>query len=78
MLSEQVADRFAEPAIVTRKLMQQAYLLGKANRLNGLTTAQYVRQQLDRLGIGMELTEITWGMVNSTIHLPPSESRAKK
>ncbi len=41
--------------------MQHAYKLGKANRRPGQTTGQYVREQLDRLGLGRELKGIQWG-----------------
>jgi hypothetical protein len=65
-------DRFAEPEIVARKLMQYTYLLGKKNRPSGQTSAQFVREQLDELGLGRELTEIPWGMKKPAITLPPS------
>lgn len=72
VLSKKEVDRFAEPAIVARKLMQYAYVLGKANRPAGQKTAEYVRQQLDALGIGAELTEIPWGTKKPPLPLPPS------
>lgn len=65
-------DRFAEPEIVARKLMQYTYLLGNKNRPSGQTSAQFVREQLDELGLGRELTEIPWGMKKPAITLPPS------
>jgi transposase len=73
VLSRQVADRFAEPAIVARKMMQYAYLLGKANRPAGQSTGQFVRRQLDALGLGAELTEIPWGTKKPPLPLPPSK-----
>ena len=71
VLSKGCADCFAEPAQVARKLFHHAYRLGPANRPAGQTTAQYVREQLDRLNLGAELTEVPWGKkrVNT---LPPS------
>lgn len=78
VLARQEPDRFAEPDIVARKLMQYTYLLGKANRPAGLRTAQFVRQQLDALGIGRELTQIPWGVKNSPIPLPPSSLAPEK
>jgi hypothetical protein len=58
VLSEQVADRFARPPIVARKFLQFTYLLGRANRPVGLTPAGYARQQLDRLGLGADLSAV--------------------
>ncbi len=72
VLIKEASDRFAEPEIVARKLMQYAYVLGKANRPTGQTTAQYVRYHLDRLGLGAELTEIPWGTKKKPLSLPPS------
>lgn len=50
--------------------------LGKANRPAGQTTGQYVRRQLDRLGIGVELAKIPRGTKNPPLPLPPSSLRA--
>lgn len=70
VLTQECADRFAEPEYVARKLMQHAYRLGKANRAQGQTGAGYVREQLDRLGLGADLDSFTLGQ--RTIKLPPS------
>jgi hypothetical protein len=72
VLSKGCADRYADPERVARKLMRHTLRLGKANRPKGQTTAQYVREQLDRLGVGAELTEIPWGSKKKPIPLPPS------
>lgn len=72
------ADRFAEPEIVARKFMQYAWSLGKANRPTGQTAGQYVRQQLDNLGIGAELKAIPWGSKKAPIALPPSTLTLEK
>jgi transposase len=77
VLTNQGRDRYAEPERLARKFMQVAYTLGKANRPDGQSTGQYVRWQLDRLGIGAELTEIPWGTKNPPLPLPPSVLRAK-
>jgi hypothetical protein len=58
---------------VARKLLNYTYLLGKANRPAEQSGAQYVRQQLDKLGIGAELTAIPWGPSRPPIPLPPSK-----
>jgi len=70
VLTEGCPDRFAQPEQVARKLLKHAERLGKANRPTGQTAAQYVRQQLDRLGLGTDLTAIQRG--KRTIALPPS------
>lgn len=70
ILTEECANRFAEPERVARKLMQHTYRLGKANRPAGQTTMAYVREQLDRLGLGADLEVLAWG--KRTIKLPPS------
>lgn len=73
VLTEDSADRFAEPEIVARKMTQYAYLVGKANRPANQSVGQYVRQQLDSLGVGAELTQIPWGTKKQPVVLPPSE-----
>ncbi len=78
VLSKEVPDRFAKPEIVARKLMQYTYVLGKANRPAGQSTAQFVRQQLDALGIGADLTEIPWGTKKPPLPLPPSRLRPSR
>jgi hypothetical protein len=70
VLTDSCADRFAEPEQVARKLLRHAHRLGRGRRPQGQTPAQYVRQQLDRLGQGADLTGIRWG--KGTIPLPPS------
>ena len=56
VLTEGCADRFADAEFVARKLLKHAYRLGRAHRPQGLSPAQYVRQQLDRLGLGQDLS----------------------
>lgn len=70
VLTKDCADRFAEPEHLARKLAQYAYALGHENRPAGQSVAGYVCTQLDRLGLGADLTEIRWG--RRTIPLPPS------
>jgi hypothetical protein len=71
VLSKDCTDRFADPIQVARKLFRHAHRLGPTNRRTGQTTAQYVREQLDRLNLGAELTEIPWGRKRAYT-LPPS------
>jgi hypothetical protein len=70
VLSQECADRYAQPQQVARKLLAHSERLGKANRPAGQTRAAYVRQQLDRLGLGADLVAIQRGQRN--IVLPPS------
>lgn len=72
VLTFQVADRYAQPIPVARKLMNLAYKLGESNRPAGQSSATFVRAQLDRLHIARELTHIPWGAKKKPIPLPPS------
>jgi len=73
VLTKQSADRFADSERVARKFVQFSARLGKANRPEGQTTAQYVRAQLDRLGLGSELNSIQLGR-QTTLRLPPPQA----
>lgn len=77
VLAENETDRFAEPVGVARKLLNYAYLLGKQNRPAEQSAAEYVRQELDDLGLGMELTAIPWGPSRPPIPLPTSTLTVK-
>ena len=77
VLSQHTADRFAEPEIVARKLLKFAYQIGKHNRPAGQSAAQFVRQKLDTLQMGADLTAISWG-AKKPIPLPPSTSPEKQ
>ena len=70
VLAQKQTDRFVEPEKVSQKLLRFAYDVGKRNRA-GLSAAQFVRQRLDALQIGQELTSIAWGS-KKPIPLPPS------
>jgi transposase len=70
VLTKGCADGFAAPELVARKLFAHAQRLGKTNRPAGQTYAQYVRQCLDRLGVGADLQTFQRG--KRTITLPPS------
>jgi transposase len=71
-------DRFAEPELVARKFFQHAYRIGQDNRPEGQSTAEYVREQLDQLGLGAELTRIPWGNKKKPLPLPPSKLLVQK
>ncbi len=71
LLSKGCADRYSRPERLARKLLQHTYRLGKAHRPAGQSTGEYVRNLLDRLGVGEDLSEIPWGSKRA-IALPPS------
>jgi len=75
VLTKGCADRFADPEQVARKLMKHALQLGRKHRPEGQTTAEYVREQLDCLGQGADLTAFRQG--SRTIRLPPSRLGAE-
>jgi hypothetical protein len=70
VLSKECADRFAQAEAIARKLAKYAHTIAKDNRPGRQTVAEYVRGQLDRLGIGAEMEAIRWK--SKRIDLPPS------
>ena len=74
ILAQHKTDRFADPERVAQKLLKFAYQLGKENRPTGQSAAQFVRQRLDALQLGHELTSIVWGS-KKPIPLPPSTNK---
>jgi transposase len=70
ILTKETADRFADPAQVARFFLQYTYRLGRAYRPQAQSPAVFVRSQLDRLGIGAELTCTYHG--KRPVPLPPS------
>jgi transposase len=74
ILAQHKADRFAAPEAIAQKFLKFAYQLGKANRPTGQSAAQFVRQHLDALHLGYELTSIAWGS-KKPIPLPPSANK---
>jgi transposase len=76
VLARKVADRFAEPEKVSKKMLHFAYEVGKINRA-GKSAAQFTRERMDTLGIGQDLTGISWGS-KKPIPLPPSMLLEKK
>jgi transposase len=71
VLTKACADRFADPTNVARSFFGLAYDIGVRNLPDGLTALEFTRRNLDRLGIGAELTHVPWG--NKTFKLPPSQ-----
>lgn len=62
-------DHHTEPTVIARKMMAWAERGGKGRR-HGLTAAAFVRLNLDRMGIGQDLTELRRGKRRDK--LPPS------
>lgn len=71
VLTKEEADRFAVPEKVAGKLMLHAFRLGKTRRPERQLSAEYVRQQMDNLGIDVKSFE----MGRRTVVLPPSKVR---
>jgi len=74
ILAQHKTDRFAQPVAIAQKFLKFAYQLGKENRPKGQSAAQFVRQRLDTLQLGQELTSIAWGS-KKPIPLPPSTNK---
>jgi len=74
ILAQHKTDRFAQPEAIAQKFLKFAYQLGKENRPAGQSAAQFVRQRLDALPLGQELTRIAWGS-KKPIPLPPSTNK---
>ncbi len=83
VLTDQVADRFANEQQVACALFAHAYKVGIKNLPDGQSALQpaaacrvsgrrqFTRDQLDRLDLGSNLTHIPWG--SKTFKLPPSK-----
>jgi transposase len=72
VLTKDTADRHAEPYQVARSFMVYGYRLGRAHRPDGQSVPQLVRAQLDRLGIGADLTTVAKGP-STVLRLPPPQ-----
>jgi transposase len=74
ILAQHKTDRFAQPEAIAQKFLKFAYQLGKENRPKGQSAARFVRQHLDTLQLGQDLTSIAWGS-KKPIPLPPSTNK---
>jgi hypothetical protein len=73
VLTRHEGDKHADAALVARKLLRRAWEL-KADGRAGQSAGAWVRAELERLGIGTELTGIA---VGKTVHrLPPPQTGA--
>jgi transposase len=71
VLHEETVDRHADATQVACAFFACAYKVGVKNLPEGQSALEFTRAQLDRLGIGAELTEIPWG--SKRFKLPPSQ-----
>ena len=72
VLTSEVADKHAEARNVACSLFNTAYRM-KVRNLHGLSAKEWVRLEMDRLGIGREINAFRWG--TKTVKLPPSSLR---
>jgi transposase len=71
VLTNEQADKFADPTQVACSLFLLAHKIHVSNLQDGQSALQFTRNQLDRLGIGQEVTTIPWG--SRRFNLPPSK-----
>jgi hypothetical protein len=74
VLTQAVADRFADAKQVACSMFAHAYRVGVQNLPDGQSALQFTRQQLDRLELGHDLTYIPWG--SKKFKLPPSDLKS--
>lgn len=71
LLHEQVTEKHLNLERVARKYCEFAYMVGKFNWGECKTVAEFIRSQLDRAGIGQEMTSFTYS--RRKMELPPSK-----
>jgi transposase len=70
VLTKECVDRHADPEQVARSFLEYAYRLRQVNLPDGQSPAEFVRSQLDRLGIGADINYTYHG--KRPLRLPPS------
>lgn len=75
ILKKETADKNNDARSVACSLFLYAYRV-KVRNLGGMSAKEWTRHQLDRLGIGRELSEIPWG--TKRVKLPPSRLKSQK
>jgi transposase len=70
ILTEEVPDKHSVAEKVAATFFRHAYNVGVANLPDGMSALEYTRHNMDRLGIGQNLTKLRWG--SKTFTLPPS------
>lgn len=76
VLTEQEADRFADPQKVAASFVNYAYKIGVRNLPTRQSAPAFARKQLDRLGLGGDLQKIPRG--SKFLKLPPSKLLIEK
>jgi len=76
VLTEQEADRFADPQSVACSFLDHAYQVRVRNLPKRQSAPAFTREQLDRLGLGKDLQKIHRGA--KVFQLPPSELLIEK
>ncbi len=71
VLTQNVADRFADPSAVARSFYDHAYSIGRKNLPEGQPVMTFIRTQMDQLDIGKDLQEFPWG--GRLRKMPPSK-----
>lgn len=66
VLTEKAADKHAEPQMVATKLMRWSWKLTDEEH-GGMTSRQFIRYHLMRLGLGEDLTHVTYGNMSRRI-----------
>lgn len=74
-LTEETADKFADPTQVACGLFAFAHRVRAKNLPNGLNALQFTRHQMDRLGLGQDVLILPWG--SRHFKLPPSKLKVK-
>jgi hypothetical protein len=70
VLTDQTGDRQAEVVNVAKSLFKLAYRMGVRNLPEGMSALTFTRIQMDRLGLGAEVTHLPWS--GKRYKLPPS------
>jgi transposase len=70
ILKSETVDRHADVRRVAASMLKLAYEIKKRNLPKGVSGRAFARQQLDRLGIGLNLSTVPAG--KSLLNLPPS------
>src|SRR5262245_59021443 len=76
VLHEEEVDCHGDARQIACALIAYAYKVGVKNMPDGQSALEFTRAQLDRLGIGAELSEIPWG--SKRFKLPPSRLNASE
>lgn len=77
VLTKRTADRHADAPAVARKFLRWGTNYGLASR-QGLHRAAFVRQQLNTVGVGTELAEVTYGQLRYDLMNPPPAPRPRQ